>query len=205
MADMPNLRDILNGTAADATDVEWNFNTVETHIDNELIRVDGANPMEANLPMGSNRITGLGSGVAGADAVNVTQLVAADPTLIYQGSGTQAFTAGQTADVTIDTEVFDIGSVGAVGSAAFEIPTAGLYLFHVAFSAPSSFQTRFTVTTGANVLPAQGFLGTGSFNSQGATIAYMNLSDVVTFSATESAGVSETLTFSVRVIRLFEG
>lgn len=31
MADMPTLRDVLNGTAADATDVEWNFNTIETY------------------------------------------------------------------------------------------------------------------------------------------------------------------------------
>lgn len=49
MADMPALRDIANDTPADAIDVEFNFNTLETHVDTQLINVDGTVAMTAPL------------------------------------------------------------------------------------------------------------------------------------------------------------
>jgi len=51
MADMPQLRNIANDTPADATDVEWNFNTVETHVDTQLINIDGTVAMAAPLTL----------------------------------------------------------------------------------------------------------------------------------------------------------
>lgn len=37
---MPTLRDILNGTPGDATDVEFNFNTIETYFADQDARLD---------------------------------------------------------------------------------------------------------------------------------------------------------------------
>lgn len=51
MTTMPSLRDILNDTAADATDVEWNFNTIETFVGTELINRDGSVAMVGPLTL----------------------------------------------------------------------------------------------------------------------------------------------------------
>jgi microcystin-dependent protein len=51
MADMPTLRNIVNDTPTDATDVEWNFNTIETFVDTGLVNIDGTNAMTAPLTL----------------------------------------------------------------------------------------------------------------------------------------------------------
>lgn len=48
---MPPLRDIINDTPADATDVEWNFNTIEQHIRNELVHRDGTVAMTGPIAL----------------------------------------------------------------------------------------------------------------------------------------------------------
>lgn len=48
---MPTLRDILNETPADAGDVEYNFNTIETHIANELVPSSGPATIEGPVTL----------------------------------------------------------------------------------------------------------------------------------------------------------
>lgn len=49
MAQMPTLRDIVNDTPGDATDPEYNFNTIEDHLANEVVNRDGSVAMVAPL------------------------------------------------------------------------------------------------------------------------------------------------------------
>ena len=63
MTAMPPLRDILNNTPADAIDVDFNFNTIEAHIANEVINRDGSVAMTGQLTLA-------GAPVAPAHAVN---------------------------------------------------------------------------------------------------------------------------------------
>ena len=49
MTAMPPLRDILNNTPADAINVDFNFNTIEAHVAQELINRDGSVAMTAPL------------------------------------------------------------------------------------------------------------------------------------------------------------
>lgn len=51
MTAMPPLRDILNNTPANAIDVDFDFNTIEAHITNELINRDGSVAMTAPLTL----------------------------------------------------------------------------------------------------------------------------------------------------------
>jgi microcystin-dependent protein len=51
MTAMPQLRDILNNTPADASDVDFNFQTIENHIASELINRDGSVAMVGALDL----------------------------------------------------------------------------------------------------------------------------------------------------------
>lgn len=51
MTAMPALRDILNNTPADATDVDFNFQTIEGHIGAEMINRDGSIAMTGALTL----------------------------------------------------------------------------------------------------------------------------------------------------------
>lgn len=51
MANMPILRNIHNDTPADAIDVEWNYNTIETYVNTKLIKQDGSVAMTAPLTL----------------------------------------------------------------------------------------------------------------------------------------------------------
>jgi microcystin-dependent protein len=51
MTAMPPLRDILNNTPADAINVDFNFNTIESHIGSELINRDGSVAMTGPLSL----------------------------------------------------------------------------------------------------------------------------------------------------------
>lgn len=51
MTAMPTLRTIANGTPADATDVEYNFDTIETHVAAELVNRDGSVAMTGALTL----------------------------------------------------------------------------------------------------------------------------------------------------------
>jgi hypothetical protein len=70
MADMTPLTDILNGDAADATDVQNNFQTIETYINStNLIRADGTEVMAADLDMDGFTL----ANISGLD-MNATQI-----------------------------------------------------------------------------------------------------------------------------------
>jgi hypothetical protein len=99
MADMTPLNDILNGTAADATDVQGNFQTIETYINStNLIRADGTEVMTANLDVDSNKIVNLAAATAVGDAPRFDQTGIMDYEL---ASG--AITLPEATPTTVDT------------------------------------------------------------------------------------------------------
>ena len=130
--------------------------------------------------------------------------------LVYHGTGTQAFTPLQTANVTIDTEVYDIGSVGSVGSAVLTIPSTGLYatVFQVSAvpDAGSSPEVDFYLAgTAPTALLAYGTFGTPA--RQETDFGYVTAAATYTlgcFNATLNAAVATgaTVTFDVKLYRI---
>ena len=64
----------VNGTPADATDVNQNFTDLVSFANNSTLHTDGTKAMSAALDAGSNKIVNLSAGVSDSDAVNVGQL-----------------------------------------------------------------------------------------------------------------------------------
>ena len=64
----------VNGTTADADEVNSNFTVLKDFVNEEPIQTDGSNAMSANLDVGSNKIVNVTAGTADGDAVNVAQL-----------------------------------------------------------------------------------------------------------------------------------
>lgn len=62
-----------NGTTADATEVNTNFNDLVTFVNGSVLHLDGSKTMTGNVVMGSNRITGLANGTADTDAATRVQ------------------------------------------------------------------------------------------------------------------------------------
>ena len=51
---MQQLRSIENNTPASATDVSWNFGTIETFVNNNVVNTDGSRPMIGQLTLPGN-------------------------------------------------------------------------------------------------------------------------------------------------------
>lgn len=92
MTSMTALRDILNDTAADATDVEFNFNTIEAFIANNLVNADGTTAMTAPLSLVS------GDPVSDDHAASkgyVDSIIPTGVTLDYLGTSLEAEMVGK--------------------------------------------------------------------------------------------------------------
>ena len=72
MAAVAVTHTFVNGSVADATQVNTNFSDLVAYINASVIRTDGTNAMAAALAMGANRITGLGDPVNAQDAATKT-------------------------------------------------------------------------------------------------------------------------------------
>ena len=130
------------------------------------------------------------------------QLDARPPFLVYHGTGTQAFTALQTSTgVTIDTEVFDIGTVGAVGSAVLTAPTDGLYVLVLAGSiSAGTGEVDFAATTpsanndpGLTIVAAEERISVPLWLSSGNTMSLRG---------NEVQNAAATITFDVKLYRI---
>ena len=82
MTAMPTMRNIANNTPANAVDVDWNFETIETHVDNELVNRDGSVAMTAELLLAGNP----SSALAAAPKQYVDASIPAGVTLAYAGT-----------------------------------------------------------------------------------------------------------------------
>lgn len=187
MADMATLRDIVNGTTADATDVEWNFNTIETHVNTALIRADGAVAMATDLDMGTNQVNNLANGTASTDAVNLGQLTSTVTPLPLgvMGYATRASTQGPI------TSIADLTSL----TVSFTAVTGRLYRAtgFATFSGSVDTRTAFTIRDGASTTKASSLFDTPQAGSgQDAT-------NVVTWVGTLTPGAT-TLKLSAECI-----
>jgi hypothetical protein len=120
--------------------------------------------------------------------------------LVYHGTGTQEFTAFQTTDVTIDTEVFDIGTVGAVGSAVLTAPADGLYVLVLAGSRSAGLG-QINFTTAIPTATANPELSINVANTKRLSVPlWLASGDTMSLSAVET--FSATLTFDVKLYRI---
>ena len=182
MADMTPLTDILNGNPGSAIPVEGNFQIIEDYINGtDLVRTDGTEVMAANLDMGGFRITNSAIG------------------LVYHGTGAQAFTADQTlTNVTIDTEVFDIGTVGAVGSAVLTVPSTGLYVVVLSGTGTASGGVSYSATPSVG---AAFQVGTSTIAADNSVTRQYSTGNTITL-AGECGTNASTLTFDVKLYRI---
>lgn len=56
---MQSLRNIENNTPATATDIQWNYGTIESFVNNNLLNIDGSIPMTGQLTLAGNPLTAL--------------------------------------------------------------------------------------------------------------------------------------------------
>lgn len=92
---------ITNGTIADATDVQQNFDAVETHVNTEVINRDGSIAMTGELLLPSNPTSNLAAATKSYVDGEVTTLEGADTAL------SSRVTALEGKDITVE---FDTGS-----------------------------------------------------------------------------------------------
>jgi microcystin-dependent protein len=76
----------VDGTDAEAAEVNRNFTDLIDFLNNSVVHRDGATAMSGSFDAGSNRIVNVSSGTAGSDAVNKTQLDAVQTQLNAAGT-----------------------------------------------------------------------------------------------------------------------
>jgi hypothetical protein len=109
---VPNA--ITNGTVADATDVQQNFDAIETHVNTEVINRDGSIAMTGELLLPSNPTSNLAAStkayVDGKDSAmdtRVTALEGTDIDITLTGDVTGTGTITNLGDVSFVTAVVD--------------------------------------------------------------------------------------------------
>jgi hypothetical protein len=130
MSNMPTLRDILNGDPADATDVEWNFNTIETHIDQELINRDGTVNMAAalNLVSGAPTLAAHATRKDYVDGLITATETRADSLSVFTRTTDITFGAAfENVDIEWEAETVDNDAWGTAPTTNLTCPATGLY------------------------------------------------------------------------------
>ena len=109
---VPNA--ITNGTVADATDVQQNFDAIETHVNTEVVNRDGSIAMTGELLLPSNPTSNLAAStksyVDGKDSAmntRVTTLEGKDIVVTLTGDVTGTGTITNLGDVSFVTTVVD--------------------------------------------------------------------------------------------------
>ena len=128
------------------------------------------------------------------------------PGLIYEGNAVHAATASQNGNLTIDTEIYDVGTVGSVGSGTFTVPDAGIYLgiVEAELTLGPSGHIRLTLeittgTAGPNISKSLTVVGS---NSNSNRIFVMDASDVLTLSYEELTGSAGTIDVTLKIYKL---
>ena len=99
-ASVPN-GNFVNGTPADADEVDANFAALVSFLNGSVVHRDGSKAMTAAFDAGSNKIVNVSTGTASTDAVNLAQLETATgagawtsytPTITQSGAVTKTVT-----------------------------------------------------------------------------------------------------------------
>lgn len=89
----------VTGTTISSTAFNNTMNDFATGLSNTITR-DGQSPATSNIPMGSNRITGLANGTARTDAASVAQVQDGGPAYLVGVAGTNTITASLSPAIT---------------------------------------------------------------------------------------------------------
>ena len=118
---VPN--NLTNGSTADATDVQQNFDAIETHVNTELLNRDGSIAMTGELLLPSNPTSNLAAAtksyVDGKDSAmntRVTTLEGTDITITLTGDVTGSGTITNLGNVSFSTAVTDDSHNHVVGN-----------------------------------------------------------------------------------------
>jgi hypothetical protein len=106
---VPNT--FVNGTPADAGEVNANFTSLVSFANNSVVHVDGTKAMTSALDAGSNKVINLATGTNGNDAVNKTQMDAAIAAIDVSTSGGVSVQSSTTSSVSLTTSDQAIFSV----------------------------------------------------------------------------------------------
>ncbi len=146
MAKMQKLRNIVNNTPADASDVAWNYSTIEGFVNSELLNRDGSVAMAggAQLSLSGNPVNDL-------DAVSKQYVDAIQPVgMMVDYGGDVAPTGWLLCDGAIKNQV-EYPALFAVIGTKFNSSGEGSTQFRV-----PDFRNRVAVGPGDNLLGAQG-------------------------------------------------
>ena len=206
MSSLPSLTAITNGNPADASEVDGNFDTVATFVDAELINRDGSIAMAADLAMGGNQVSGVGTPAAATDAATKGYVDGKYPYSYF--TATQTMNTGLDT-VTIDVEVNDDIGLWDVGSPANLVaPADGVYLMVVEADTGSAFGAfGFYSNAGGGLLTLNasggyGLVDSAAFRYTSSGIAYLRSGDIFYAAAQLQAGSAST-DFRIYVQRLF--
>lgn len=140
---LPTGQPVVTGTAISST----TFNTLTTDLANALttsIASDGQTAMSANLPMGGNKLTGLGAATVAGDAVRFQQAAMAGP--LASSGITGAAASGVNTDITsLGNNTSTAYTTGGILTAYTLTPTPAI----TAYAAGQSFGVTFAVASGA--------------------------------------------------------
>ena len=146
MAKMQKLRNIVNNTPADASDVAWNYSTIEGFVNNELLNRDGSVAMAggAQLSLSGNPVNDL-------DAVSKQYVDAIQPVgMMVDYGGDVAPTGWLLCDGAIKNQA-EYPALFAVIGKKFNSSGEGPTQFRV-----PDFRNRVAVGPGDNLLGARG-------------------------------------------------
>lgn len=104
----------ITGTTISSTAFNNTMNDFATGLSNAITR-DGQSPATANIPLGGNKLTGVGNGTARTDALPVGQFQDGAPVFLTGVAGTDTITASLTPAITAYTagQTFRFVSAGA--------------------------------------------------------------------------------------------
>ena len=196
MPALPPLTAISNGTAADATEVDGNFDTLATFVRNEVVNRDGSIPMTAELLLANSSPS---TALAAASKGYVDGESTAGSTAIFARTTNIAVPAAGSASVSFETETNDLDGWWAIGQPTlFFCPATGIYAITLrveAIGSSGSFSATTSFTGGGlSADVSVNNAGAASIATNGA-VAYLKTGETFGFTWSNAGlGVEGTIT-----------
>lgn len=178
-----------NGTTADATEVNTNFNDLVTFVNGSVLHLDGSKTMTGALAMGSQKITGLADPTADTEAA--TRKVADTGTFVFTQAGALAVGTGATRlylpfGITIIEVEAAVGTAPTGASILVDVNVDGTTIFTTPSNRPEIAVSTFVdpATTIEDATHTDGQYLTVDIDQVGSTITGSDLVVVIRYRRT---------------------